>query len=259
MLTNRPAKTIRLPLVPRTLRYHSGGILELSSPPLPLDMETQPERSSPRREQTIGEEVANSITHGLGALLSVAGLFALLIAASIRGTALHIAACTVYGISLVLLYTSSTIYHALARNRAKRVFQVLDHASIYLLIAGTYTPFTLITLRGPWGWILFAFVWTLAALGIVFKSFGAGRLPFFSTAVYLLMGWCGVAAVRPLLAVLPWTGFLWILAGGICYTVGVAFFALRHKYAHFIWHLFVLAGSVCHYVAVYRYVIPGRS
>lgn len=227
--------------------------------PVSLDMQTLPAPPPPHRPQSLGEEIANSVTHGLGAILSVAGLFALLVAATIRGTAWHIASCAVFGASLVLLYTSSTLYHALAPNRAKRLFHVLDHASIYILIAGTYTPFALVTLRGPWGWTLFAFVWSLAVLGIVFKSFGAGRLPFLSTAVYILMGWCVVFALRPLLAALPWTGFLWLLAGGLFYTAGVAFFALRRRYAHAIWHLFVLAGSVCHYLAVYRFVIPPNN
>jgi len=219
-------------------------------------MQTQPAPPPHHRAQSLGEEIANSVTHGLGALLSIAGLVVLIVAASLRGTAWHIVSCSVFGASLVLLYTSSTLYHALAPNRAKRVFHVLDHSSIYVLIAGTYTPFTLVTLRGPWGWTLFAIVWTLAVLGILFKSFGAHRRPFMSTAVYILMGWCVAVALRPLLAALPWEGFLWLLAGGLSYTAGVAFFALRHKYAHSIWHLFVLAGSVCHYVAVYRFVIP---
>jgi hemolysin III len=219
-------------------------------------MQKPPAAPPPHRPQSLGEEIANSITHGLGAILSVAGLAVLLVAAIMRGAAIHIAACAVFGASLVLLYTSSTLYHALAQNRAKRVFHVLDHATIYILIAGTYTPFTLVTLHGPWGWTLFAAVWSLAVLGIVFKSFGAGRLPFLSTAIYILMGWAVVFALRPLLAALPWTGFLWLLAGGLFYTAGVAFFALRRRYAHSIWHLFVLAGSVCHYVAVYRFVIP---
>ncbi len=219
-------------------------------------MQTQPAPQPPYRPQSLGEEIANSITHGVGALLSVAGLVVLLIAAIMRGTALHIASSATFGASLVLLYTSSTLYHALAENRAKRVFHVLDHASIYILIAGTYTPFTLVTLHGPWGWTLFAAVWSLAVLGTVFKCFGAARLPFLSTAVYILMGWSVVFALRPLLAALPWAGFLWLLAGGLFYTAGVAFYALRGRYAHSIWHLFVLAGSICHFVAVYRYVIP---
>ena len=206
------------------------------------------------RPPTLGEEIANSITHGIGAALSIAGLVALLAVAALHRPAWQIAACATYGASLVLLYTSSTIYHALANNRAKRVFKILDHSSIYLLIAGTYTPFTLITLRGPWGWTLFAVVWGLCVCGVVFKSLWIGRLKVASTVVYLLMGWCVVVAIRPLLAALPWTGFMWMLAGGLCYTAGVAFYANSRRFAHSIWHLFVMAGSVCHYWAVFHYV-----
>ncbi len=205
---------------------------------------------------TLGEEVANSITHGLGAALSVAGLVVMVVIATLRGTSSHVVACAVYGVSLVLLYLSSTLYHALTNGRAKRVFRILDHSSIYVLIAGTYTPFTLVTLRGVWGWVLFGIVWTLAVMGIVFKCFFTGRLHILSTAVYILMGWIAVVAIRPLLQALPWPGFLLVLAGGVLYTLGVAFFVRRWKYSHAIWHLLVLAGSICHFLAVYRYVLP---
>jgi len=201
------------------------------------------------------EEVANSVTHGLGAALSIAGLVVLVMAAAQSGDVWRVVACSVYGASLVLLYLCSTLYHALTHSRAKHVFRILDHASIYVLIAGSYTPFTLVTLRGPWGWSLFGVVWGLAAAGVVMKCFCVEKLPRLSTAVYILMGWCAVAALRPLLQLLPWDGFLWVLAGGIAYTAGVAFFASRRAYAHTIWHLFVLAGSACHYWAVYRYVL----
>jgi hemolysin III len=207
-------------------------------------------------DTTLGEEVANSITHGVGAALSVAGLVAMVAISALRGTISHVVACAVFGASLVLLYLSSTLYHALTNGRAKRVFRILDHASIYVLIAGSYTPFTLVTLRGVWGWALFITVWTLAVLGIVFKCYFTGRLHALSTAVYILMGWMAVVATRPLLQALPWPGFLLLLAGGLFYTLGVVFFTWRRKYAHAIWHLFVLAGSVCHFLAVYRYVLP---
>jgi hemolysin III len=192
----------------------------------------------------------------VGAAFSVAGLAVLVFVAALRGTGSHVVACSVYGASLVLLYVCSTLYHALADGRAKRVFRILDHSSIYVLIAGTYTPFTLLTLRGVWGWALFGAVWSLALAGILFKCFFTGRLHALSTAVYLLMGWMAVVAVQPLLRALPGPGFLWVLAGGLFYTLGVTFFVCRRKYAHAIWHLFVLAGSVCHFVAVYRYVLP---
>jgi hemolysin III len=201
---------------------------------------------------TLGEEIAASVTHGVGAALSVAGLVVMIVAAALRGTAWHVVACAIYGASLVLLYLCSTLYHAMTSPRAKRVFRVLDHASIYILIAGTYTPFTLVVLRGAWGWSLFGVVWALAVAGVVFKCFFTGRLNTLSTAVYVLMGWLAVVAVRPLLAACSWTALLWLLAGGIAYTSGVLFFSSRWKYAHAVWHIFVLAGSICHFVAIYQ-------
>ena len=207
-----------------------------------------------RRPLTLGEEIANSVTHGIGAALSIVGLVAIVVVAALHGSALRIVACATYGTSLVLLYTSSTIYHALADNRAKRVFKILDHSSIYLLIAGTYTPVTLIALRGPWGWTLFGVVWGLCVCGILFKSLWIGRLKVASTVVYVLMGWCAVVAIRPLLAALSWTGFAWLLAGGLCYTAGVAFYVNSRRFAHSVWHLFVMAGSFCQYWAIFRYV-----
>lgn len=208
---------------------------------------------------TRGEEIANSITHGVGAVLGIAGLVALIIGAALRGNAWHIVTCSIYGATLVLLYVASTLYHALPEGRAKHVFMILDHSAIYLLIAGTYTPLTLVTLGGGWGWALFGFVWGLAALGIVFKSLFIGRLAILSTIVYILMGWCAMIAIRPLLQVMPWNAFLWLLAGGLAYTLGVIFFASKYRYAHTIWHLFVLAGSACHFVAVYKYVLPAAA
>ena len=205
---------------------------------------------------SLGEEIANSITHGVGAVLSLAGLLAMVAITARHGTRLEMMASAVYGTSLVLLYLSSTLYHALTNHRAKRLFRILDHSAIYLLIAGTYTPVTLVTLRGTVGWTLFGVVWTLAAMGIVFKWFLTGRLELLSTICYLLMGWLAVVAIRPLLAALPLDGILWLLAGGLFYTAGVAFFAWSRKYSHTIWHVFVLAGSLCHFVAVYQYVLP---
>lgn len=205
---------------------------------------------------TIGEEIASSVTHGIGAALSIAALVVLVIVAALRGTAAHIVACAIFGATLVLLYLSSTLYHALTHAGAKRLFRIFDHAAIYLLIAGTYTPFTLVTLGGAWGWSLFAVVWTLAVTGIVLKCFFTGRFHALSTAVYILMGWLAVVALRPLLHAIPPGGFFWILSGGLLYTSGVVFFVSRRKYSHAVWHLFVLAGSACHVLAVYRYVLP---
>lgn len=204
---------------------------------------------------SIGEEVANSITHGLGLILSVAGLTVLVVLAALRGTAWHIVACSIYGTTLVLLYLSSTLYHAIQAPRAKRVFRIFDHAAIYLLIAGTYTPFLLVTLRGPLGWTLFGLQWGMAVCGVVFKSLTKGGYEIASTAVYALMGWMGLLAMRTMYSSLQLQGVLWIVAGGLFYTIGIVFFALNKRYCHTIWHLFVLAGSICHFYAVLRYIV----
>lgn len=205
-----------------------------------------------------GEEIANAVTHGCGALMSAAGLAAMIVIAAGRGEdrGAAIAACAVYGSSLLLLYLASTLYHAVTNDRAKRVLRILDHAAIYLLIAGTYTPFTLLALRGPWGWTLFGVIWTMAGAGIVLKCFHTGRWQMVSTGVYVLMGWLGLVAIRPLLAALPWHAVLWLLAGGVFYTTGVPFFASRRRYAHSVWHVFVLAGSFCHFITVCAYLLP---
>lgn len=205
----------------------------------------------------LGEGVANSVTHGIGALLSVAAWIAMVWLARFQGGAWLIVSLSIYGATLCLLYLVSTLYHAIPASRVRRIFRVFDHASIYLLIAGTYTPFTLILLRGRWGWTLFALVWGLAAAGIIFKAFATGRYKILSACLYIGMGWLVVIALKPLLAVLPLPGFLWLMAGGVFYTGGVVFYAKdRVPYFHMVWHLFVLAGSVCHFVAVLRYVLP---
>lgn len=205
------------------------------------------------------EELANSITHGVGLALSLAGFVVLLVLAVLRGGILQILGCSVYGASLVFLYASSTLYHSVRSPRLKHILKVVDHSAIYLLIAGTYTPFTLVLLRGGWGWTLFGVVWGLSLLGIFFKAFFVDHLRILSTAVYVAMGWLVVVALKPLLAHVPMGGVLWLLAGGLLYTAGVAFFAWRRlPYHHAIWHGFVLAGSICHYFAVLLYVLPVR-
>ncbi len=205
------------------------------------------------------EELINSITHGAGLALSIAGLAVLVTLAALKGTAWHIVSCSVYGATLVLLYTASTLYHSVRSPRLKRFFRILDHASIYLLIAGTYTPFMLVNLRGGWGWTLFGLVWGLAAVGILFKIFFVDRFAIASTVVYLLMGWLVVIAIKPLLMLVPGGGILWLLAGGLAYTLGVVFFAWeKMPYNHAVWHVFVLTGSVCHYFAVLFYVLPAN-
>jgi hemolysin III len=206
------------------------------------------------------EELANSLTHGLGLVLSIAGFVALFVLAILRGSALQIVSCSVYGATLVCLYAASTVYHSVRSRRLKRILKIIDHSSIYLLIAGTYTPFTLIILRGGWGWTLFGLVWGLSLFGILFKVWFVDHFKIVSTAVYIIMGWLVVIAFKPLLAMVPGGAIAWLLAGGLSYTVGVVFFAWRKlPYNHAIWHVFVLVGSVCHYFAVLLYVLPART
>jgi hemolysin III len=201
-------------------------------------------------------ELFNSITHLVGSVLAVVGTTALITTAVLsHADARSIVALSVYGAMLIVLYLSSTLYHSF-RGKAKQLFHVFDHCAIYLLIAGTYTPFTLITLRGPWGWTLFAIIWTLAAAGVAKDIFLPGRYKILSVILYLLMGWLVVVAFAPLRAALPVDGIRWIIAGGLVYTAGIAFFALSKRvlHTHGMWHLCVIGGSVCHYVAVFRYV-----
>jgi hemolysin III len=207
------------------------------------------------RPQSRGEEIANSVSHGLALLAAIAGLPVLIVFAVERSDAAQVVGVSIFGAAMVALYLASTLYHALPPNRAKRVFYLLDHSAIFLLIAGTYTPFTLGVLRGSWGWTLFGMVWGLAAVGILLKIFGWARHPVVSTGLYLVMGWLVLVAVQPLVAHLPREGLAWLVAGGLAYTLGVAFFVLdeRVRYAHFVWHLFVIAGSGCHFVAVLGY------
>lgn len=208
---------------------------------------------------TFREELANSITHGLGIVASVAGGAVLITLAAVHGDAWHVVAASVFVTSLVLLYTASTLYHAIPHQAAKARLKVLDHCAIFLLIAGTYTPFTLIGLRGSWGWALFGTIWTLAVAGIAFKLFFTGRFRRTSTLIYVAMGWLIVLAIGPLVRAVPATTIGWLVAGGIAYTAGTFFYHNRRvPYAHAIWHLFVLAGSVMHFIAVLTQVVPLR-
>lgn len=203
---------------------------------------------------SMGEEIANSVSHGVGLLAAVAAIPVLVQSAAAEGGAARIVGAAVYGTTLVLLYLASTVYHAWPGDRGKRILRILDHGAIYLLIAGTYTPFTLGALAGPWGWTLFGVVWGLALLGIVLKFVRGIEFPVLSTGIYVAMGWLVLVGIRPLLASVPIQGVLWLLAGGLAYTAGVGFYAARRlRYAHFVWHLFVVAGSACHFVAVLRY------
>jgi hemolysin III len=209
-------------------------------------------------QPNLGDILANAITHGIGVVLAVAGA-AYLIAASTRGTTWNIVGCSVFAATLILVYLSSTLYHSLFTTRAQHALQALDHSAIYLLIAGTYTPFTLISLRGTVGWVLFGVVWTLAVAGVIFKCLAVGRFAVASVLVYLFQGWVVVFAARPLLHAIGWHGIMWLGAGGLAYTLGIAFFAFdRLRYFHAIWHVFVLAGSVAHYFAILFYVVPPR-
>ncbi len=205
------------------------------------------------RPQSLGEEIANAVSHGVGFALAVASIPVLAIAALPHGARAVIGAA-VFAATASLLYLTSTLYHSISHPRAKHVLHVLDHSAIYLLIAGTYTPFTLGVLHGAWGWSLLGTIWGLAILGVVVKSVSGFHMRGLSTALYLAMGWMVIVAVRPLyLHVAPW-GLFWLAAGGVAYTAGTVFYSARTmRYSHFAWHLCVLAGTACHFVAVLRY------
>jgi hemolysin III len=206
------------------------------------------------------EELANCVTHGVGLALSLAGLVALVALAWGNGDALHVASVSVYGASLVTLYAASTLYHGARGERAKRLLQVLDHCCIYLLIAGTYTPFSLLMLRGGWGWTLFGLAWGIAVAGILFRIVFGTRYRAVAIASYVALGWLCIIAAKPILTLVPAGALAWLVAGGVAYTSGVFFFASKRlRHGHAIWHLFVLCGSVCHYLAVVLYVLPGKS
>jgi hemolysin III len=197
------------------------------------------------------EEIANSVTHGVGWLLSVIGLAILVTAAAITGGATRVASCAVFGSTLFLLYGASTLYHALPSERAKRIFRILDHSAIFLLIAGTYTPLSLVALGGGWGWTLFGCVWFLAAVGVILNTVAHGRWRWLSMTLYLGMGWLVVVAIKPLVAALDIRELVLVAAGGLLYTAGLVFYAWKKlPYAHAVWHVFVLAASVLHYLAV---------
>lgn len=211
----------------------------------------------PLSEYSRREEVANSVTHGIGVLLAIAGLAILTTFASIYGTAWHIVACSIFGATMILLYTASTLYHSIHRARAKRVLRILDHSAIFLLIAGTYTPFTLVSLRGPWGWSLFGTIWGLAVAGIALEIFLPSRLRYLIVGLYIGMGWTIAIAVKPMLAAVAPGGMLLLLTGGLCYTLGVPLYVKKTiPFNHAIWHLFVLAGTILHFFAILFYVIP---
>ena len=213
----------------------------------------------PHREKsyTRGEEIANSITHGLGALLSIAGLVVLVVFASLRGDAWSVVGVSIFGASLIVLYLASTLYHGFPWPRVKAVFRKLDHAAIYFLIAGTYTPFVLVNLRGPWGWTLFGLAWGLAAAGILFEVLTRRPPKWLSLSFYIGLGWLIAIAAKPLFQSVPSLGLIFLGLGGLAYTLGTIFYAWKKlPYHHAVWHLFVVAGSVMHFFSIYFSVIP---
>ena len=206
---------------------------------------------------TLGEEIAHAVTHGIGILLSIAGLAVLVAFATLYGDAWHITSSSIYGATLILLYTASTLYHGIPQPAAKRVLRRIDHAAIFLLIAGTYTPFTLVNLRGAWGWTLFGLVWGFAVLGVVLETVPKRRIKWLSLSLYLGLGWLVVIAIEPLLDAVAAGGLILLLAGGLCYSLGVIFYVWKRlAYHHAVWHLFVMAGSLLHFFSIFFYVLP---
>jgi len=206
------------------------------------------------RGQTVSEEIANSISHGIGFLLAIAAAPILIISATRAGTAWNVIGVSVFAISMMLLYLASTLYHAIPNERLKQIFRVLDHGAIFILIAGTYTPFTLGVMRGPWGWTLFGLIWSLALFGLTMKVIFGARHKWLTVPLYLLMGWLVVIAAPHILFSMPWAALLWLLAGGFAYTAGVLCFRAHSvRFSHFAWHLFVIAGTTCHFFAVLWY------
>lgn len=203
------------------------------------------------------EEKLNAITHGTGALFALVALVVLVVSASLYGSFWHIVSFSVYGTSLFLLYLASTLYHSFRTERIKSVFKIVDHSAIYLLIAGTYTPFTLILLHGTLGWTIFGIIWSLAAIGITLKIFFTKRFRVVSTLCYIAMGWLLLIAIKPITALLPAAGFSWLIVGGVLYTAGTIFYLWRRlPYSHAVWHLFVMGGSVAHFITIFCYLLP---
>ncbi|MCK6602416.1 MAG: hemolysin III family protein [Bacteroidetes bacterium] len=203
------------------------------------------------------DELVNALTHGIGVGLAIAGLVLLVVYGAVNGTAVHVVSGSIFGATMVILYLASTLYHSFPWPETKRIFKIIDHSSIYLLIAGTYTPFTLVTLDGAWGWTLFGIIWGLALAGVIFKTMFTGRFPRLSSLIYLGMGWLIVIAIKPLYDALSFWGLFWLFAGGLSYTFGVIFYSWKSlPFSHGIWHLFVLGGTICHFFAVFWHVIP---
>ncbi|GAB4332435.1 MAG: hemolysin III family protein [Flammeovirgaceae bacterium] len=206
--------------------------------------------------QTLGEEIANAITHGIGFLLSIAALVLLLYYGLDHQDYAHSISFTVYGVSMMILYAASTLYHSFQKDSIKNFFQIVDHAAIYVMIAGSYTPFTLLVLKGILGWTLLGIVWGMTLVGIIFKIFFTGRFKILSTSIYGIMGWLVIFFIKPLLENLPDGAFFWLLLGGISYSIGIIFYLWEKlPYSHTIWHLFILGGSICHFFCIFLYLI----
>ena len=215
---------------------------------------TTTKKTSPH--YTPGEEIANGVTHGIGAGLSIAGLTVLVVFAALYGDVWRVVSFSIYGAALVMMFTASTLYHSFRRPGVKRVLRIIDHSMIYLLIAGTYTPFMLVTLRGPWGWSLFGVIWGLALAGIVLKTVMTGRYRILSTMTFVIMGWLCVIALKQMIASIPPHGMMWLAGGGLLYTFGVVFYVWRSlPYHHAVWHLFVLGGGMCHFFSILFHVL----
>ena len=216
---------------------------------------------SSAKKYSLGEEIAHSVSHGIGALLGIVGLIVMLWLSVKHGDVWHVVSVSIYGASVILLYSASTLYHALTNPRAKRFFQLMDHAAIFVLIAGTYTPFLLVNLRGPWGWSLFIIIWSIALGGVLLEIVKKERVKWLSLSLYLGLGWMALVAVKPMLALVNNTGLLLLLVGGLLYSLGVIFYVRKQMvYHHAIWHVFVLAASVAHFFAViYGVILPPHS
>ncbi|MGA1822097.1 MAG: PAQR family membrane homeostasis protein TrhA [Thermoplasmatota archaeon] len=227
------------------------------------DTRIVPRGTRPRARVTVdpeGEEIASSVTHGIGFILGTVELILLVVFSSLYGDAWTIVSCSIFGATIVMMYAMSTLYHGLRGRRVKHIFKILDHSSIFFLIAGTYTPFTLVFLRGPWGWTLFGIVWAGFILGTVFKSLAVKKMNILSTATYIIMGWGAVIALKELIDKVPPGALIFLILGGLMYTIGVPFYAMKKiPFNHAVWHLFVLAGTTFHFLSVFLYVIPGHA
>lgn len=208
--------------------------------------------STVKKRYTLGEEIFNSVTHGVGSLLSIAGTVVLIVFSAVNSDAFAVVSSAVYGASLIILYTMSTLYHSITNEKAKKFFRIMDHNTIFFLIAGTYTPYTLAVLRSPLGWVLFGIVWGAAAIGIVLNSVDLEKFSKISVVCYIAMGWVIIIAVKPLMSSMPFISFALLVAGGVFYTIGVIFYAIKKvKYFHSVWHIFTVIGSALHYFSVF--------